>query len=395
MKKTTMQILTALLLLMTMLASLFGCAAGGTETTGVPGESTQGSQTPAAQMFATAEEAQKLDGLYSGRVAYHGDIHDHADTGGKSDGHNTLTEWKTGLQDCFMDFAGILDHKQTLHMRLPEWDNAIFIGGTEAAARITDSKATSNSLHYNMTFATPEPLEEILHAFPEYKFDGTHFSYPGFTTARFQELIAMIKAKGGFFSNVHPKQTMQSSDPLDYYFAERTGIEVFYQDMESDKTQANYKLWTDLLALGKKVYATAGGDGHRMPDFYALTTIYSEKKDAASYVDYLRKGDFICGPVGIKMAIGDTTMGGECSFEGQKILFCVSDFHEYVRNERRTFRVDLINDKGVVYSQDINCASPAYFAVDADKDSAFYRVEVYDYRRECQIALGNPIWNTK
>ena len=289
--------MTAALLLAMLLFA--GCAAAPGETA-APTETT--APAPEAQMFATVEEMNQLLKLYEGRNAYHGEFHDHADTGGKSDGHNTLTEWKEGLKAGFMDFGAILDHKQTLHMRLPEWDNSIFIGGSEAAAKITDSKAETKSLHYNMTFATPEPLEEILMAFPEYKFDGTHFVYPGFKTARFQELIAMIRAKGGFFSNVHPKQTMQSDDPLDYWFADYTGLEVFYQDMESDKTQANYKLWTDLLAAGKRVYATAGGDGHRMPDFYALTTIYSEKQDAKTYLDHVRSGDFICGSVGIRMA---------------------------------------------------------------------------------------------
>lgn len=391
MMKTKMQHaatrLAALLLAMMMLTA---CSAAPAETTAAT-QPTEPS-APAAQMFATEDEAAQLDKLYEGRVAYQGEFHDHAATGGKSDGKNTLTEWVTNLKSCFMDFAAILDHKQTLHMRLPEWDNSIFIGGSEAAASIKDSKAETKSLHYNMTFATPEPLEEILVAFPEYKFDGTHFSYPGFTTARFQELIAMIQEKGGFFSNVHPKQTMKSDDPLDYWFADRTGIEVFYQDMANEKTEANYKLWTDLLALGKKVYATAGGDGHRLPDFYALTTIFSEKQDAATYLNHVRAGDFVCGSVGIRMAIGDTTMGGECDFTGKKVIFSISDFHPYVFKENKTYRVDLINEKGVVYSQQIHANTPAYFAVDAE-DCDFYRVEVYDLARKYRIALGNPIWN--
>ena len=94
------------------------------------------------------------------------------------------------------------------------------------------------------------------------------------------------------------------------------------------------------------------------------------------------------------MAIGDTTMGGECDFTGKKVVFSIDDFHEYVYKENRTFRVDLCNENGVVYSQDINCLTPAYFAVEAE-DCEFYRVEVYDYTRECRIAVGNPIWNAK
>ena len=381
--------MTAALLLAMLL--FVGCAAAPGETA-APTETT--APAPEAQMFATVEEMNQLLKLYEGRNAYHGEFHDHADTGGKSDGHSTLPEWIEALKSCCMDFAAIVDHKQVLHMRLPEWDNSIFIGGTEAATTLKDSKAENPKPHYNMTFADPESLEAVLQAFPVYKFDGTHFVYGHFTVEEFGEVAATVRQNGGFFSIVHPKQTMKSDDPLDYWFGDYTGIEVFYQDMDSDYSQENYKLWTDLLALGKKVYATAGGDGHRLPDYFALTTIYSDKQDAKAYLDYVRSGDFICGSVGIRMAIGDTTMGGECDFTGKKVVFSIDDFHEYVYKENRTFRVDLCNENGVVYSQDINCLTPAYFAVEAE-DCEFYRVEVYDYTRECRIAVGNPIWNAK
>ena len=130
---------------------LTACSASPAETTGASTEATQGTS---AQMFAEEADVSHLEALYEGRVAYHGDIHDHAATGGKSDGHKTLTEWKEGLDAFFMDFAGILDHKQTLHMKLPEWDNSIFIGGSEAAAKITDSKASSNSLSESSAIAS-------------------------------------------------------------------------------------------------------------------------------------------------------------------------------------------------------------------------------------------------
>ena len=38
------------------------------------------------------------------------------------------------------------------------------------------------------------------------------------------------------------------------------------------------------------------------------------------YLQQLRKGDFVCGSVGIRMCIGETTTGGQCPFGGQKLI---------------------------------------------------------------------------
>jgi hypothetical protein len=74
------------------------------------------------------------------------------------------------------------------------------------------------------------------------------------------------------------------------------------------------------------------------PSCDALTTVYADKKDAASYIARFRVGDFVCGSVGIKMAIGDTAMGGKCSFDGKKLEVFVGDFHKSVKfdNHSRT-----------------------------------------------------------
>ena len=37
-------------------------------------------------MIATQEEILHLESLYANRVAFHGELHDHSDTGGTSDG---------------------------------------------------------------------------------------------------------------------------------------------------------------------------------------------------------------------------------------------------------------------------------------------------------------------
>lgn len=349
------------------------------------------------KMRANENDIIKIDGLYEGRVPFYGELHDHGATGGTSDGKRPLSHWIGALEALKMDFAAILDHRQVRHMYLPEWEDGLFIGGSEPGTRITDSKAEDNSIHYNMVFEGPKPLEELLSEFPEYEFEGGsegHFKYPRFTTERFCELIDAVKAKGGFFVHPHPKQQMQSSDPLDYWFRDETGIEVFYKDMANKHTENNYKLWTDLLSAGKRLWACAGGDLHKCATDAAMTTIYAEEKKNASYISHLREGDFICGPVGIKMCIGDTKMGGKCDFDSQRLILSVGDFHSSVKFECHSYRVDILDDCGVVYSEEIGCTEPAYFAFDVS-DRKFYRAEVFDVTRNLRIAIGNPIWNAK
>lgn len=96
-----------------------------------------------------------LAALYAGRRPYYGELHDHASTGGTSDGKNPLKGWKEGLAALGMDFATTVDHKQVRHMYLPEWDSSLFIGGTESGAKITDDETERPYLHYNMFFARP------------------------------------------------------------------------------------------------------------------------------------------------------------------------------------------------------------------------------------------------
>ena len=239
-------------------------------------------------------------------------------------------------------------------------------------------------------------LEELLSEFPEYCFKGgpeDYFEYPSFTKERFKELISAVKSKGGFFVHPHPKQLMESDDPLEYWFADETGIEVFYGDLRNTSTEANYALWCDLLRLGKRVFACAGEDGHACAKDTALTTIYVSKKYCPSYIEYLREGDFVCGGVGIKMCVGDTRMGGSCDFKDKKLAACVGDFHRSAKNPEHQFEAVLLSDVGVVFREEISLEKDNYFVIDADKDVRFYRLEVFDKTSGVRIAVGNPIWN--
>ncbi len=345
----------------------------------------------------TEQEIVRLNELYSGCRAYHGEMHDHSASGGTSDGKCTLDEWIREMAELKMDFAAILDHRQVRHMYLPEWEDGLFVGGSEPGTKIDDSPAEGKYLHYNMVFTGPEPLEKLLAEFPEYQFTGGpegHFVYPSFTTERFGALIDAVKAHGGFFVHPHPKQVMVSDDPLNYWFRDETGIEVFYNDADSEHTKKNYDLWVALLAAGKRVWACAGGDKHAHPGTGALTTIYAESRTNAAFLDHLRIGDFTCGSVGIRMCIGDTRTGGKCPFDGAKLIAAVGDFHESVVFPDHTYRAEILDDSGVVLSREITCDDTAWLTLDT-ADAAFYRIEVWDETQGIRIAVGNPIWNSE
>ena len=347
-------------------------------------------------MRATEQDLLALSALYEGRKLYFGDLHNHAATGGTSDGKRSLEHWKGAMEALKMDFAAILDHRQVRHMYLPEWEDGLFLCGTEPGTRIKDCTAENNQMHYNMLFPSPKELEALLENHPEkYEFTGGvegHFAYHGFTREEFCALIDEVKERGGFFVHPHPKQCMKSNDPLDYWFRDETGIEVFYYDMRHKWSKENYQLWVDLLAAGKRVWACAGEDGHACARDTALTAIYVAEKSSPGFVKVLRGGDFVCGSVAIKMCIGDTAMGGTCSFAGKRLVVAVEDFHKSVKNPEHTYRLDVITDKGVVNSETISCTEPTYLAFDAENVD-FYRVEVVNVTQDLRISIGNPIWN--
>lgn len=351
---------------------------------------------------ASQTDIDALESLYAGRTPFYGEMHDHSNSGGRSDGRIALSVWKNTMQGLGMDFATIVDHKQVRHMVLPEWDETMFIGGTEAATWVTDLPLEKNSFHYNMIFTDPNALLEVLQAH-DFGFTGTMLegefpTYPHFSRAQLEALVQTVREKGGMFVHVHPKHEgyLTSDNPLDYWYGDWTGIEVvntYRSDRNGPNTQNNYQLWVDLLALGKKVWATSGNDEHSMPVDKALCAVYAEERLATSYFSHIRVGDFTCGPVGIRMCVGDTVTGNECDFTGKRLVLSVGDFHSSVANPYHTYKVDLIDDTGIVFSQEISCEQTAYFALDAE-DVKFYRVEVWDLNTHSRIAIGNPIWNT-
>ena len=339
----------------------------------------------------------RLFELYKGRLVYHGELHDHSNSGGTSDGKQTLSFWKERLAELKMDFAAILDHRQVRHMYLPEWEDGLFIAGTEPGTTILDSRATVKDVHYNMLFQHRDELEKLLLEFPQYEFEGGiegHFKYPKFTRESFGELIDAVRAHGGHFVHPHPKQLMVSDDPLDYWFRDETGIEVVYISLESEETKVNYKLWCDLLALGKRVWASAGCDLHNLPSDKALTTVYASERSSKGFVERLRVGDYKLGSVGIRMCIGDMLMGSHGKLDDNKLEVVVSDFHPSVIIAEHKYRLDIITQDGVINSVPVAPDEENHFVFDIPKCD-FVRCEVFDEDRALRIAIGNPIWIDK
>lgn len=410
----------ALCLCLCLLASLVACG----------GNDAQTADLAADPYAAQAADVAALDKAYEGRVVYHGELHDHADTGGTSDGHRTLAQWKAGMEELGIDFATIVDHRQVLHMDLEEWDNSLFIGGSEAGAMVQGLQAASaNKMHINLLFANSEDFIKAANAYDaavdnagfmgkDYPADYTgaeadklaggwhytplYYDYNAPSKDNLATLIQIVRENGGMFVHVHPKSPnyIGSDNPMDYWFADYSGLEVFYgyggYAPSRSVTMKNYQLWKDLLVAGKKIWATAGSDKHKDPNTDALTTVYSEAKDAATYMRHITTGDMTCGPVGIRMTIGDALMGGETAFAGNRLVFSVGDFHESAYTESHSYQVELYTDKGQVFKQKLTDPTQlTYFAIDADPEVNFYRVEVYNLTTGMLHALGNPIWNVK
>ena len=349
-------------------------------------------------MKAFKKDIALIHRLYEHRKPFYGELHDHSACG---DGKNTLAEWRTGMEAIGMDFATIVDHRQVEHMYHPDFIDGLFLGGSEPGTWITDMPDETGRMHYNMLFADPEPLAELLLEFPEFQYGGQitdRFKYPRFTRERFTKLVETVLAKGGFFVHPHPSSLMKSDDPVDYWFADNTGFEVIYayrDTRDSEKTKANYKIWLGMLEAGKKVFATCGCDEHKRPSDKALSTVYAYRRKSQCYLDQLRKGDFTAGPVGIRMCVGETTMGGSCSFAGNRLVLKVGDFHRCVYNALHTYRVVLYAGSKRVFSKEISCTEDSCFAFNTKEDVPFYRAEVWDMTLKSRIALGNPIWNEK
>ena len=280
-----------------------------------------------------------------------------------------------------------------------------FYDELEESLILADLGVEKNHCHYNMIFSDVKAFEELIQTFVQFEnhseygegyiFDSVHIKY-----TQVCELAAKVRELGGFFVHVHPKfpNYVQSDDPLDYYFGDYMGLEIMIEagdglDCNTPGNIAAYQLWNKLLAMGKKVYATYGSDNHKLPHTKSLTTMYTSEKDADEYIQRMRTGDFNPGWVGIRMQIGDATMGGTTNFEGQRLVISAGDMFAEKYDATHEYTIRLYDEKGLLLESEIDPGQMNYFAIDADPSVMLYRVEVYDYTINQYVAVSNPIWN--
>ena len=341
----------------------------------------------------------KLEAAYEGRRAYYGDLHVHTRCGGGADGSFPMSEWPRAMDELDLDFAAVVDHKQMRGFFLPEWDEERFIIGTEPGTSITNLKAGKfnlRSMHYNMLFPHKYGLAMVMANFPEYKFSGTEltglYEYPSFTKERFTELVNFIHSIGGMVVHPHPKDLMCSSDPLDYYIGEHTYLETLYNGYNSNCSFRNYKLWCDILALGKHVYASCGSDTHTAVRNDTVATFYTHERSGKTFFDMMKTGDFSVGAVGIKMTVDGSPIGSELAFrEGMTIEIELGDFYRHEWKCDTTYRVRVISDRGVVYESCYNGKLTQRLSIKAE-NRKFYRVEIFDVNHGYLVGHSNPIW---
>ena len=375
-----------------------------------------------------------LTTLYANRNLKQGDIHAHANNGGASDGTVSLSDWKTKMIELDMDFAASLDHRETDHIRLNDWDKDKFIYGTELGAGIHDSATKVNGqdlgIHYNMMFSKEEDFVNLLTktefsddfdysatARSYAPYNGGHIKEAGFdTTAELKRFIQAVQAYNGFYVLAHPMNSPSyiTADNwttyLKPYAVDGMGIEVMYDALTGSQCKKGYELWKAMLNDGYKVYATAGTDTHKNLEtqhpsgpWEALTSIYATKENgenywSEAYLRYLINGNFTAGSVGIQMCVGDTQMGGTGSFLGKYLEVGVGALHKSVYNPDHKYRVEIWSNEGLVYTQEFDATTDesqmTYLRMKADADSQYYRVEIFDSTTNLRIALGNPIWNS-
>ena len=398
-----MKKMIAVLLMLCICVSLFaGCG----NNAATIGETTQAPAT--AQNAATAEDIAALEALYTGRVASYGDTHCHSSSTTNSDGKVSLVEYKEYLLEKGIDFATIVDHGQATHMWHEDWDDTLFVGGTEPGLHVSGVEVERmNNLDYSMIFTKLEGLETVLKQFPQhYLYNETTgiFGKRRLTAdhAGVAELIQAVKDNGGMWVHVHPLGHDEYGyyDPLDYtkyWFADEVGFEVTnagYGGTDSQTNKDAYNMWVKLINDGHRIWATCGGDGHSvLPYIWILSTVYASEKTPDGYLNQMKTGNMTAGPVGIRIAVGNTATGSQGSFAGNRVVIAAGDFHPLSTKEDHTYRLDVYDETGLLFSEDISTTEMNYFAFDAKADAKYYRADVYDVTANKLLAVGNPVWN--
>ncbi len=335
-----------------------------------------------------------LEEYYSGRTPFYCDMHVHSKSGGTSDGWVNIGDWPTEMAEKKVDFVAIADHRQMRHFFLPEFDDTKFFYANEPeAVMLGDIKF--EKLHYNMIYPDKFGLGKMLKHFDEkYEFSGDEltgfFKYKNFTHEDLEEVAQYITKNGGMFAHAHPMAMLVSDNILDYCFGDGTYIESFSVDYTSALSYNDWKLWTKLLSLGKRVYTISGSDSHAHCKNSCINVVYAKERINSDLYPYFKAGDFTSGAFGIKMMLDKTSMGGVFTWkDGAKLFVEIGDLFEIYEN--KSFLVKIVTDEGVAYACPYDGKEKLQICLSAKKRK-FYRVEIIDLDYRCPFALSNPIW---
>ncbi len=348
-------------------------------------------------MPITQEKYETLERLYSGRQAFYGDFHCHSNSGGTSDGKTPIEQYVEDMHKLQMDFAAIVDHRQMRHFFLPCWDEKYLICGSEPGMVLNEPgrNPAACRLHYNMVFPDKTGLAQMLNAFPVFGFTGTvngTFEYPSMTLEEFRSLAEYVYSIGGLLAHAHPKQVMNSEDPLDYYISDIVPLETVHESAAGFYTKKNRELWVSLLNMGKRVKTYGSSDSHGPVSNKGLTAVYAQKHFSTDIFNTIRSGDCVAGGVAIKMSIDDTPMGGVVSYQpGQRLLVKVEGFHPAHAGKDSVFCLRVYTDRGLAYAREFTCDQVQTLALPIQKRQ-YYRVEITNESDNCLVALSNPIW---
>ena len=328
--------------------------------------------------FTVPVELLQLQQTYSDTLQMTGQLHDQINA------IADLQAWKQQMDAAGIDFVSCLEDSEIKYISSGSWDSTSFVGGVEAKFTVDGKK-----LHANLLFASLQDMEAVLTSSSAFIYKNGVISTNTLTQAGFAQLIGQVQSAGGVVLLAHPKQQglIDSADAMDYWFADGMALDVF----SGNDFEQNYKLWTDLLTEGKRVWAAASNAGAPNGKGNALT-LYAAGKSAQQIQSRLISGDYVCGPIGMQMAVGNAYMGASGSFAEQKLVLIVDEAAPGVLTNGHTYRVDLITKTGVIESWSYN-GRAIMKVMDADVNQAFYRLEVVDETAGQRVVVGNPIWN--
>lgn len=341
-------------------------------------------------------DVQPLDALYAGMQVYYGDFHCHSNSGGTSDGKTPIEEYAAGMDRMGVDFAAIVDHLQMRHFFLPCWDETRMICGTEPSTHLlgTNRPEKARAFDYTMIFPDKTGLRKVLEQFPFYEFGGAwddSFARADLTWEQVKRVFRAVCEVGGLMAHAHPRQMMDSDDPLDYCFADDMWLETVHVDNQAYSTMQNRALWVKLLNLGKRMRTYGSSDSHAAVSNRGLTAVFSTRHYSTDIFNQVRSGNCTAGGVAIQMSIDDAPMGAVTAYEpGKKLYVRVADFHPAHILPDTVYSLRIYTEQGLAYYREFMQVRPSVIL--PVQQRMYYRAEVWNESDGYPVALSNPIW---